>query len=440
MGDLWFLMRSWTMRCRFFSVCEGEVADSVRQRVPAMRTWGRAAGALFVVALVVLPSVASSAPGGDPSAERAKVRARKAEVASDVNALKATDAQLDRALADLEANVAGQQARLAEAERAAQQAEAAHAAAIAAVQQKEGEISALREDVRRFAVEAFVHPPGDDALAAMDTEDPSDAAERRALLELQNNSDADLLDRLDAAHEDLEVARGQAEQTSERAKAKRGEVASRLAELRSAREQKAAFATQVESRLEARLAEAESLSALDAQLSQQIREAELARARRVASASGGGSGRSSGGGGGGGGGGGPVGNVDLGSASCPGGGRINVAASIADDLQRLLNAAAAEGVMLCGGGYRSSEAQKQARIRNGCPDVYNAPPSSCRTPTARPGQSMHERGLAVDFTCNGGGVISSRSSPCFQWLNSNAGSYGLRNLPSEPWHWSTNGN
>jgi D-alanyl-D-alanine carboxypeptidase len=52
---------------------------------------------------------------------------------------------------------------------------------------------------------------------------------------------------------------------------------------------------------------------------------------------------------------------------------------------------------------------------------------------------MHERGLAVDFTCNGGGVISSRSSPCFQWMSAHAGSYGFHNLPSEPWHWSTNG-
>ena len=53
---------------------------------------------------------------------------------------------------------------------------------------------------------------------------------------------------------------------------------------------------------------------------------------------------------------------------------------------------------------------------------------------------MHERGLAIDFTCNGGGVIGSRSSPCFQWLAGNASSYGFYNLPSEPWHWSTNGN
>ena len=205
-------------------------------------------------------------------------------------------------------------------------------------------------------------------------------------------------------------------------------MASRLDELESARDQQAEFADQIQGRLDHALSEAASLEALDAELSRQIREAELARARRAGSGSGGG------------GGGGPIGNVDLGSATCPSGGRITVASSLADNLQSLLNAAASDGVQLCGGGYRSSQGQIEARQRNGCPDIYTSPPSSCRTPTARPGQSMHERGLAVDFTCNGGGVISSRSSECFQWLNANAGSYGLRNLPSEPWHWSTNGN
>jgi len=51
---------------------------------------------------------------------------------------------------------------------------------------------------------------------------------------------------------------------------------------------------------------------------------------------------------------------------------------------------------------------------------------------------MHERGLAIDFTYQGR-VISSRSSPGYQWLAAHAGSYGFYNLPSEPWHWSTNG-
>ena len=52
---------------------------------------------------------------------------------------------------------------------------------------------------------------------------------------------------------------------------------------------------------------------------------------------------------------------------------------------------------------------------------------------------MHEQGLAIDFT-NNGRLISSRSDPAFQWLSGNASRFGLYNLPSEPWHWSTNGN
>jgi hypothetical protein len=52
---------------------------------------------------------------------------------------------------------------------------------------------------------------------------------------------------------------------------------------------------------------------------------------------------------------------------------------------------------------------------------------------------MHELGLAIDFTCDGGGSVSQGTS-CWDWLAANANSYGLYNLPSEAWHWSTNGN
>jgi LAS superfamily LD-carboxypeptidase LdcB len=136
-------------------------------------------------------------------------------------------------------------------------------------------------------------------------------------------------------------------------------------------------------------------------------------------------------------------NGSLSSVSCPSGGSITVASSIAGNLQSLLNAASSSGVSMCGGGYRSSAGQIETR-RNNCGtsnyDIYQKPAGDCSPPTARPGQSMHERGLAVDFTCNGGGAISSQSSPCFRWLDGNASRYGFYNLPSEPWHWSSNGN
>jgi len=114
---------------------------------------------------------------------------------------------------------------------------------------------------------------------------------------------------------------------------------------------------------------------------------------------------------------------------------------IADAVAGMIDYAAAQGVRLGGGGYRSFESQIEIR-KNNCGTSYYAiwqmPSRNCRPPTARPGASMHEQGLALDLTCDGA-LIRSRSSHCFQWLAANAGDYGFKNLPSEPWHWSVNG-
>ena len=122
--------------------------------------------------------------------------------------------------------------------------------------------------------------------------------------------------------------------------------------------------------------------------------------------------------------------------------------SIVGDVQRLVDEAAAAGINLGGWGWRSHIRQHELRKENGCPDGFThsegedpsewAPASACRVPTARPGSSQHEKGLAVDFTY-GGKAIGSHSSVAFKWLKANAARFGLKNLPSEPWHWSTTG-
>lgn len=120
---------------------------------------------------------------------------------------------------------------------------------------------------------------------------------------------------------------------------------------------------------------------------------------------------------------------------------IRVHRSIAGDIRALLDAAEADGVNLSGWGWRDGATQIRLRREHcGTSDyaVYRMPSSQCRPPTARPGRSQHERGLAIDFTYNGGS-IGSRRSPGFKWLNANAATYGLKNLASEPWHWSTTG-
>ena len=112
---------------------------------------------------------------------------------------------------------------------------------------------------------------------------------------------------------------------------------------------------------------------------------------------------------------------------------INVA--ITENVIKMIAAAKADGVALTGSSFRTTAGQIEARKRNGCPDIYTAPPSSCRTPTARPGQSMHEQALAIDFE-----NCKTRSTRCHIWLGGNAARFGFKNLKSEPWHWFTTGN
>ena len=119
---------------------------------------------------------------------------------------------------------------------------------------------------------------------------------------------------------------------------------------------------------------------------------------------------------------------------------IRVDASIATDVEALLSAADARGLVLSGGGYRTHDEQIALRRAHcGTSDyaVFEMPADGCSPPTARPGESLHESGLAIDFTCAGRLVTST--DPCFAFLAVNAASFGLFNLPSESWHWSTTG-
>jgi D-alanyl-D-alanine carboxypeptidase len=111
--------------------------------------------------------------------------------------------------------------------------------------------------------------------------------------------------------------------------------------------------------------------------------------------------------------------------------------SVAYAYRRMVDDAGKAGIAISGGGFRTKQRQIELRKINGCPDVWTAPASSCRVPTAIPGRSLHEIGMAVDIT-SGGKSLTSKS-PAFKWLQAHADEYGFVNLPSEPWHWSITG-
>ena len=429
--------------------------------------------AVGVAAALLSPASSDAQTPGNPidtERELGEVRAQRGEVDLQINTLVAQDAELQAALVVLEDNVATQQAELEEAERALEEAEAEVAAATEAVEAAQVRIDMLGIATDNLVVEAYVDPPTNQGLDAFrNAESLSDVAVRQALVEIQADADADLLDQLEQAHEDLEVEKANKEAAAAEAETKRAEAESELTEVQNALAQQQSFAADLEARLNAKLAEAESLKAFDAALAEQlVREQEAlaawiralqeneererqaaAAAAAAAAARGGGGGGSSGGGGGSA----ATSQPDvapsviapapggLATVTCPYGGRITVAGAIAENVQGLLDHAARLGVSLCGSGWRSPDSQialRRAHCGTSNYAIYQMPSSSCTPPTARPGSSLHERGLAIDFSCNGGGAIR-RGNSCWNFLAAHARDYGLYNLPSEAWHWSTTG-
>ncbi|CAM5780876.1 D-alanyl-D-alanine carboxypeptidase family protein [Cellulomonas persica] len=114
---------------------------------------------------------------------------------------------------------------------------------------------------------------------------------------------------------------------------------------------------------------------------------------------------------------------------------VRVHACLADAVDALITQARAAGVELGASGWRSREQQQAARARNCRPAGGGA--VVCRPPTAVPGHSRHEWGLALDLTEHG--RLIRTGTPAWDWLVEHAGDYGLQNLPGEPWHWSVDG-
>lgn len=417
------------------------------------------AGVAAAVAVSMLPLTMGSAEAARQQdgkslqqlqREREQVRQQKTSQASQVNALKASDSEVTSALSALSSNVSAQQDRVEEAERAVAQATSEQQAAEAAQAQKQQELDAITAQMKTSAVEAYVTAGSGDTFATIGSDDINDAVNKRTLLSMRAGKDQSLVEQFRSVQEDLEIQRAAAQSAAEKARTKEAEVESRLDELNAAYSEQQQFAAQVEQRLDAALAEADSLASLDAGLSRSIndKQAEIARAvaaeraareaRAKASASRAAAVVNSGSGAGGGGGTAPS---ITGSGEIVTVGGIRIHQSVANNLAAMISAAAAAGISLSGGGYRDPAGQIAVR-RNNCGSsnyaIYEMPASSCSPPTARPGSSMHERGLAIDFTQ--GGSTLTRGSSAFAWLKANAAGFGFYNLPSEPWHWSTNGN
>ncbi len=400
--------------------------------------------------------------------------------ADDVDVLTASREEVRVAVADLDARTQQQAAVVAAAEAEEKAATIAVDRARARVALARNDVELAREVVAEYAVEAYIRPPATEMLRVLSISSADDATYASSVIRIMADERRKVVDVLVEKQAEADRQQQAADRAVAEADARANAAQEELAGLQRMRDEQTSLAQSLDDRLDKALAEAAALAEIDRQMSEELAAQELAL-RNEGPAS-------------------PVVNVANGPASGapqdppptepvptspPSGGNpgpgappttrpptattrpptattrppsppsgtvtwtdvtsvggIWVHKSIASQVQALLNAGNAAGLNLRGGGFRDSAAQVATRRANCGPtyyDIYEKPSNQCTPPTARPGRSMHERGLAIDFTSNGA-LITSRSSAAFRWLQANASRYGLYNLPSEPWHWSTNGN
>ncbi len=370
--------------------------------------------------------------------QRDAVRAQAAKKAAQLQVTKANRAQAAQALAALNSNVRLTSISLDKAQRNSKSARKELAQAESRLRQLEKRLDGLRSSQLDEALKQYGAPGGSSLDALLQSDSSSQASRRAAYGDIARRNTADLVDELAATSEDVRIERAKASKARKRASEVQAAVSARLSDFKQASEDQQKLAAVLEAKLERDLEEQASLAELDKNYSNQLAKQNEQLTRQLLSAGAGrrGSGTFNVNG--------PDPSRSVSEVNGVGGGSdthgIRVAPSLRPRLAAMLAAAKADGLYITGGGYRSPANQirlRAAHCGGGNYNVYHRPSSQCRPPTARPGNSQHERGLAVDFSY--GGQIFNRSSPGYKWLKANAWRYGFKNLPSEPWHWSTTG-
>ncbi|MEM9656162.1 MAG: D-alanyl-D-alanine carboxypeptidase family protein, partial [Actinomycetota bacterium] len=362
--------------------------------------------------------------------EREQLQAAESAKAREVDAANVRLGVLTEALAVLQQDVEAQTAEVEIATRRLETAEAGLVAVNEDVAELEQTVVDLEIGLSNQAIRSFKGELLDTALIEVGR-NPNQAMRMAAMLAKATESDIDFVNELAGAREVLLGRRADVERAALAAEESRQASQVQLAALEEDQQAQLALTFAAEDRLDHLLSERATLARLGADYNQSADEAALVQQLASAPAPAPTTQTSTGAG---------ISTVTEADIRLAGNG-IEVHVDIVEDIRQLLADAAADGVELAGGGYRDSAGQIRARRANcGTSNyaIYEMPSSQCSPPTARPGRSMHEQGKAIDFTYNGQ-LIRSRSGAGWNWLVANAAKYGLFNLPSEPWHWSTNG-
>lgn len=259
--------------------------------LPHMTLSRRLASISLVVGLVLgLASPAGAAASSSSAARKRQeqVRAAKAKAASQLNGLKASDDQLEKAVATLANQVRAQDAKAAAARQSLAVAEASVKKSETRIAETTQAMASLQGDVVDRAVAAYVRPQQSALAGLTDAKNLEDASRRTSMLQQVSNSNRDILDELRASKEDLGIEREKAAAARQTAAKRRAVVNAELGSLKKSLAERARLEAALDARIKSVSGEVEALtredSAIQALISSNAARAAAQRASRSSSA------------------------------------------------------------------------------------------------------------------------------------------------------------
>ena len=234
---------------------------------------------LIAVALIVgsILQIGGSAEGEPAAAARQRreaVQRQRARLATQLDALRASDRELESGLATLDREVARTRSKADAARMAADSAQAAVAEAESRLAGAKSEVKTARRAAVGRAVSAYVSPLDDGLSAVLNSRDLDDVARRQSLLAVVGARSSNILDQLQAAEEDLAIAKADAAETSRLASKRRDAAMSELDRASQARAAQARLRDALDRRIAAFVAESDALAKEAASISALIRSRE----------------------------------------------------------------------------------------------------------------------------------------------------------------------
>ena len=209
--------------------------------------------------------------------QRDEVRRKQAELASQIDLVKASDDEVAAALNTIDNDVRAQDLKVSDARKAVEDADRRADELKAELATNEAEVGRIEDEVRKRAIDQYVNPEGnDDATQLLHSSDFDQAERRKALANAVTGNSHDAIDELKGAKARLaDLQREVAEARTEADNLRVAEQA-QLDKLQVARNEQAKVKAEWDKRLAGLRDEASELNSADAELTQFI-QAEQAR-------------------------------------------------------------------------------------------------------------------------------------------------------------------